>query len=112
MAYYDGMITVDLSKIRPMIAMPFHPSNTYTIDEVNANLKDVLHDVEERAKVSLDGAVPYSLQDKVVDGKFMVDQGIIAGCAGGGHSAGFLHRCGRFYFERVSGLHARVYGAD
>ena len=81
---YDGMITVDLSKVRPMIAMPFHPSNTYTIDEVNANLKDVLHDVEERAKVSLDGAVPYSLQDKVVDGKFMVDQGIIAGCAGGG----------------------------
>lgn len=83
-AYYDGMITVDLSKIRPMIAMPFHPSNTYTIEEVNANLKDVLHDVEERAKVSLDGAVPYSLQDKIVDGKFMVDQGIIAGCAGGG----------------------------
>ncbi len=83
-AYYDGMITVDLSKIRPMIAMPFHPSNTYTIDEVNANLQDVLHDVEERAKVSLDGAVPYSLQDKVVDGRFMVDQGIIAGCAGGG----------------------------
>ena len=83
-AYYDGMITVDLSKIRPMIAMPFHPSNTYTIDEVNDNLKDVLHDVEERAKVSLDGAVPYSLQDKVVDGRFMVDQGIIAGCAGGG----------------------------
>ncbi len=83
-AYYDGMITVDLSKIRPMIAMPFHPSNTYTIDEVNANLKEVLHDVEERAKVSLDGAVPYSLQNKVVDGKFMVDQGIIAGCAGGG----------------------------
>ncbi|RKI80572.1 hydratase [bacterium 1xD42-87] len=82
--YYDGMITVDLSKVRPMIAMPFHPSNTYTIDEVNANLKDVLHDVEERAKVSLDGAVSYSLQDKVVDGKFMVDQGIIAGCAGGG----------------------------
>ena len=83
-AYYDGVIEIDLSTIRPMIAMPFHPSNTYTIDEVNANLKDVLHDVEERAKVSLDGAVPYSLQDKVVNGKFMVDQGIIAGCAGGG----------------------------
>jgi len=83
-AYYDGIIQVDLSKVRPMIAMPFHPSNTYTIDEVNANLKDVLHDVEERAKVSLDGAVPYSLQDKVKNGKFMVDQGIIAGCAGGG----------------------------
>ena len=83
-AYYDGMITVDLSKVRPMIAMPFHPSNTYTIAEVNDNLQDVLHDVEERAKVSLDGAVPYSLQDKVRDGRFMVDQGIIAGCAGGG----------------------------
>ncbi len=83
-AYYDGMITVDLSKIRPMIAMPFHPSNTYTIEEVNLNIKDILHDVEERAKVSLDGAVPYSLQDKVKDGKFVVDQGIIAGCAGGG----------------------------
>ncbi len=83
-AYYDGMIEVNLSEIRPMIAMPFHPSNTYTIDEVNANLKDVLHDVEERARVSLDGAVPYSLQDKVVNGRFMVDQGIIAGCAGGG----------------------------
>ena len=83
-AYYDGMIMVDLSKIRPMIAMPFHPSNTYTIDEVNANLQDILHDVEERAKVSLDNAVPYSLQDKVVNGRFMIDQGIIAGCAGGG----------------------------
>ncbi len=83
-SYYDGMIEVNLSEIRPMIAMPFHPSNTYTIDEVNANLQDVLHDVEERAKVSLDGAVPYSLQDKVVNGRFMVDQGIIAGCAGGG----------------------------
>ena len=82
--YYDGLIEVDLSAIKPMIAMPFHPSNTYTIEEVNANLADVLHDVEERAKVSLDGQVPYSLADKVVNGKFMVDQGIIAGCAGGG----------------------------
>ena len=82
--YYDGMIEVDLSEIRPMIAMPFHPSNTYTIEEVNENLMDILHDVEDRAQVSLDGAVPYSLQDKVVNGKFMVDQGIIAGCAGGG----------------------------
>lgn len=83
-AYYDGMIMVDLSKIRPMIAMPFHPSHTYTISEVNENLQDILHDVEERAKVSLDGAVPYSLQDKIVNGRFLVDQGIIAGCAGGG----------------------------
>ena len=83
-AYYDGVVYVDLSKIKPMIAMPFHPSNTYTIDEVNANLKDVLHDVEQRALVSLDGAVDYSLQDKIRDGKLYVEQGIIAGCAGGG----------------------------
>ena len=83
-AYYDGMVYVDLSKIRPMIAMPFHPSNVYTIDEVNADLKDVLHDVEQKALVSLDGAVDYSLQSKIVDGKLYVDQGLIAGCAGGG----------------------------
>lgn len=83
-AYYDGMVYVDLSEIKPMIAMPFHPSNVYTIDEVNANLKDVLHDVEQKALVSLDGAVEYSLQDKIVDGRLYVEQGIIAGCAGGG----------------------------
>ncbi len=82
--YYDGMVYVNLSEIKPMIAMPFHPSNVYTIDELNANLKDILHDVEQKALVSLDGAVEYSLQDKVVDGKFYVEQGIIAGCAGGG----------------------------
>ena len=62
--------------------MPFHPSNVYTIEDVNANLADVLHDVEQRALVSLDGAVDYSLQDKIVNGKLYVDQGIIAGCAG------------------------------
>ncbi len=84
-AYYDGMIEIDLSEIRPMIAMPFHPSNTYTIDEVNANLKDVLADVEKRAQVSLDGQVEFSLQDKIVDGKLYVEQGIVAGCAGGGY---------------------------
>ena len=83
-AYYDGVVYVDLSKIKSMIAMPFHPSNTYTIDEVNANLKDILHDVEQRALVSLDGAVEYSLQDKIRNGKLYVEQGIIAGCAGGG----------------------------
>ena len=83
-AYYDGVIEVDLSKIRPMIAMPFHPSNTYTIDELNANLKDILADVEKKALVSLDGQVEYSLQDKIRNGKFYVEQGIIAGCAGGG----------------------------
>ena len=83
-AYYDGVITVDLSAIKPMIAMPFHPSNTYTIDELNANLMDILDDVEKRAAVSLDGAVDYTLKDKVRNGKLYVDQGIIAGCAGGG----------------------------
>ena len=83
-AYYDGVIEVELDKIKPMIAMPFHPSNTYTIDEVNENLLDVLNDVEKRALVSLDGQVEYSLKDKVRNGKFYVEQGIIAGCAGGG----------------------------
>ena len=84
-AYYDGIVEVDLDKIKPMIAMPFHPSTTYTIEEVNANLDDILADVEKRALVSLDGAVDYSLRDKVRDGKLYVDQGIIAGCAGGGY---------------------------
>lgn len=83
-AYYDGMVYVNLSEIKPMIAMPFHPSNVYTIDEVRTNLKDILHDVEQKALVSLDGAVNYSLQDKIVNGQLYVDQGIIAGCAGGG----------------------------
>ena len=82
--YYDGMIYVDLSTIKPMIAMPFHPSNTYTIEEVNANLMDVLHDCEQKALVSLDGQVDFKLTDKVKNGKLYVDQGIIAGCAGGG----------------------------
>ena len=83
-AYYDGVIEIDLSKIKPMIAMPFHPSNAYTIEEVNANLEDILHETEKRALVSLDGAVEYKLTDKIKNGKFYVDQGIIAGCAGGG----------------------------
>ncbi len=82
--YYDGMIEIDLSAIEPMIAMPFHPSNTYTIDEVNANLEDILHDVEKKAAISLDNAVPYKLTDKIRDGKLYVEQGIVAGCAGGG----------------------------
>ena len=82
--YYDGMIYVDLSQVRPMIAMPFHPSNTYTIEELNANLTDILDDVEKKALVSLNGAVNYTLKDKIRNGKLYVDQGIIAGCAGGG----------------------------
>ena len=83
-AYYDGAVQIDLSEIRPMIAMPFHPSNVYTIEEVNANLKDILREVEKGAAVSLDNAVPYSLTDKIRDGKLYVEQGVIAGCAGGG----------------------------
>ena len=83
-AYYDGCVEIDLGEIKPMIAMPFHPSNTYTIDELKANLDDILADVEKKAQISLDGKVPYTLRDKVVDGKLYVDQGIIAGCAGGG----------------------------
>ena len=82
--YYDGMVYVNMSEIKPMIAMPFHPRNVYMIDEVNANLADILHEVEKKALISLDGAVDYSLQSKIVNGKLYVDQGIIAGCAGGG----------------------------
>lgn len=83
-AYYDGLIEVDLGKIRPMIAMPFHPSNTYLIDEVNKNPKDILHEVEEKAKISFGKDIKFSLMDKIKNGRIQVDQGIIAGCAGGG----------------------------
>ncbi|MBO4638950.1 MAG: hydratase [Treponema sp.] len=83
-AYYDGAIEIDLSEIRPMIAMPFHPSCAYTIDEVNKNLMDVLEAAEQRAKVSFGDKVNFSLKNKVIDGKLYVDQGVIAGCAGGG----------------------------
>ena len=83
-AYYDGLIEVDLNKIRPMIAMPFHPSNTYLIDEVNKNPKDILHEVEEKAKISFGKDIKFSLTDKIKNGRIQVDQGIIAGCAGGG----------------------------
>ena len=83
--YYDGMVYVDLSTIKPMIAMPFHPSNVYTIEELNANLMDILDDVEKRALVSLDNnKVNYTLKDKVHNGRLYVEQGVIAGCAGGG----------------------------
>ncbi|MCR5127358.1 MAG: hydratase [Lachnospiraceae bacterium] len=83
-AYYDGVVEVDLSKVKPMIALPFHPSNTYTIEELNANLDDILADCEKKAQVSLDGAVDFKLRNKIKNGKLMVEQGIIAGCAGGG----------------------------
>lgn len=83
-AYYDGVVRVDLSKIKPMIAMPFHPSNTYTIEELNANLEDILADVEKKAQISLDNKIPFTLRDKIRGGRLYVDQGVIAGCAGGG----------------------------
>lgn len=83
-AYYDGCVYVDLGEIKPMIAMPFHPSEAYTIDEVNANLADILHETETRAKVSLGDEVNYNLTNKIRDGKLYVDQAVIAGCAGGG----------------------------
>ena len=83
-AYYDGVIEIDLSKVKPMIAMPFHPSNTYTIEELNANLMDILDDCEKKALVSLDGAVDFKLKNKVRNNKLYVEQGVIAGCAGGG----------------------------
>ena len=83
-AYYDGLIEVDLGKIRPMIAMPFHPSNTYLLDEVNKNPEDILHEVEEKAKVSFGKDINFKLTDKIKNGRIQVDQGIIAGCAGGG----------------------------
>lgn len=83
-AYYDGAIELDLGEIRPMIALPFHPSCAYTIEEVNKNLMDVLEKTEKRAKVSFGDKVNFSLKNKVIDGKLYVDQGVIAGCAGGG----------------------------
>ncbi len=83
-AYYDGVVDVDLSAIKPMIALPFHPSNTYTIEELNANLDDILADCEKKALVSLDGAVDFKLRNKIKNGALYVEQGIIAGCAGGG----------------------------
>ncbi|MGF7144010.1 aconitate hydratase [Anaerotaenia torta] len=103
-AYYDGLIHVDLSEIKPMIAMPFHPSNVYTIDELNANLYDILDEVEKKALVSLDNnKIKYSLKDKVRNGRLYVDQGTIAGCAGGG----FENIC-----DATDILNGRFIGAD
>ena len=85
-AYYDGVVEVDLSTIKPMIAMPFHPSNVYSIEELNNNLEDILRDVEKKALVSLDNNkdINFTLTDKIHNGKLYVEQGVIAGCAGGG----------------------------
>ncbi|MCQ2506847.1 MAG: hydratase [Lachnospiraceae bacterium] len=83
--FYDSLIEIDLSEIRPMIALPFHPSNAYTIKELKANLEDILRETEEKAKISLENNdVQFNLRDKIVNGNLLVEQGIIAGCAGGG----------------------------
>ncbi|MDO4197938.1 MAG: hydratase [Erysipelotrichaceae bacterium] len=83
-ALYDGMIELDLSEIKPSIALPFHPSNVYTIDELNENLEDILYDVEEKAKISFGDKIEFNLRNKIHNGKLLVDQAVIAGCAGGG----------------------------
>lgn len=86
-AYYDGMVYVDLSSIKPMIALPFHPSNTYEIDELNANLGDILREVEKHAKeITENPNIKFSLTDKITKNGLQVQQGIIAGCAGGNYT--------------------------
>ena len=85
-AYYDGCVYIDLSTIKPMIALPFHPSNAYEIDELNANLGDILRETEKAAEKVSQGRAPYTLTDKIKDGKLQVQQGIIAGCAGGNYT--------------------------
>ena len=84
--YYDGCVQVDLSKIRPMIALPFHPSNTFTIDELNDDLEEILHAVEQNAKeITSNPDIDFTLRDKIENGRLRVQQGIIAGCAGGNY---------------------------
>ena len=85
-AYYDGCVYVDLGTVKPMIALPFHPSNTYEIDELNANLGDILREVEKEAEQVGNGRAHYSLTDKIENGKLRVQQGVIAGCAGGNYT--------------------------
>ncbi len=98
-AYYDSIICLDLSEIRPMIAMPFHPSKAYPIADVKADLPRYIRECEERAKVSFGDKIEYSLKDNIIDGKLFVDQGIIAGCAGGG-------------YENICDAADILYGAD
>ena len=86
-AYYDGCVEVDLSEVKPMIALPFHPSNAFTIDELNENLEDILHEAEVEAARIGGKKVNFSLLDKVVDGKLHVQQGVIAGCSGGNYDS-------------------------
>ena len=84
--YYDGCVYVDLSTIKPMIALPFHPSNVFEVDEVKANAKDIFAEVEKEAAKVAGGRAEFTLSDKIVDGKVVVQQGVIAGCAGGNYT--------------------------
>lgn len=85
-AYYDGAVVIDLSRVEPMIALPFHPSNAYTIKEFIANANDILGEVEAKGNaLKKAGAAPFKLTNKIKDGGVYVDQGIIAGCAGGSY---------------------------
>ena len=98
-AYYDGVVTVELDKIEPMIALPFHPSNAYTIKEFKANMADLLHQVDVDAAEQLGVKNAPSLTNKIVNGRFHVDQGVIAGCSGGTYqnlkrAAEILKGCG------------------
>ncbi len=86
-AYYDGVVRIDLSAVKPMIALPFHPSNTYTIDELNANLSDILRSVEAEAEKLSGRPDSIRLVDKIRDGALWVEQGVIAGCSGGNYSS-------------------------
>ena len=104
-AYYDRLITVDLSKAESMIALPFHPSNAYTIHEFTANAKEILESVEKEAAAKFKG-ISYHLTNKIKDGKVYADQGVIAGCAGGlfdniDEAAAILKdkSCGNGYFS-------------
>ena len=102
LAYYDGCVRIDLSKIKPMIALPFHPSNAYTIDEFNENLDDLLAMTEKAAADVSKGRAPYTLRDKVRNGRLQVQQGVIAGCAGG---------CFTNLAEAANALSGRTIGA-
>ncbi|MDP4087769.1 MAG: hydratase [Bacillota bacterium] len=83
-AYYDGLIKVDLDKVEPMIALPFHPSNVYSIKELNSNAEEILRVVEGECRKQIDNpSIGFTLTDKIVNNRIKVDQGIVAGCSGG-----------------------------
>ena len=98
-AYYDRVIKIDLSQVECMIAMPFHPSNAYTVHELQQNAGDILREIEKGAAEQFGSKVKFNLTDKLVDGKIMVDQGVIAGCSGG-------------MFENICEAAAILRGAD